>query len=60
MPLRGKVGAGQGQADVGRGGPGPRGGDEGKGPRGNDGPDRYKMREKILSINDCLTIASPL
>lgn len=52
MPLRGKVGAGQGQADEGGRGPGRRGEDKGKGPRGNDGPDRYKMREKILSIGD--------
>ena len=52
MPLKGKRGTGGDQAAGGRRGPAQRGGDEGKGPRGNDGPDRYKMREKILSIGD--------
>jgi uncharacterized protein YxjI len=46
-----RPGAGEGQGGSGRRGL-KGGGDEGKGPRGNDGPDRYKMREKILSIGD--------
>ncbi len=52
MLRRERPGAGEGQGGSGRRGQRGRGGDEGKGSSGNDGPDRYKMREKLVSIGD--------